>query len=318
VRGFDRKFGAEFLAALPNSPGVYLVFDQQHELIYVGKAKNLKRRLSQYRNALPRKKNRRMRGIVKEAARIETHCAETHLDACLTEARLIQKYRPRWNIVGAYSFLYPLIGIRSVNGSIEFCLTTTPDGVLKEYPGFQFHGAFRSRRITADAFFALMRLLRFIGHVNPSKRDNRIPRYSYVFSFRRLPVHWDTIWTSFYKGESALAMEELTLTLVESAGARRKSIMIQEHLDDLKRFWRHEVLTLARIRKATGFAEWPVPQFQRDLVFLSYKAGVTAIEDLVKSSPNIVDRRLGSQPGAATGRSEVVRGFRPAVFPNAR
>jgi hypothetical protein len=40
----------------------------------------------------------------------------------------------------------------------------------------------------------------------------------------------------------------------------------------LKRFWRHEVLTLAKARKATGNMEWPVPQEQRDIVFLSYRA----------------------------------------------
>src|SRR5688500_8508971 len=108
VRSFDRKFGAEFLESLPVSPGVYLVYDQEDELIYVGKAKNLKRRLSQYRNTIRRKKYRRMRGIVRAAARIEIQCAETDFDACLTEMMLIQNYRPRWNIVGAYSFLYPL------------------------------------------------------------------------------------------------------------------------------------------------------------------------------------------------------------------
>src|SRR6266699_3690557 len=112
IGSFDRKFGAEFLESLSSSPGVYLVYDQEDVLIYVGKAKNLKRRLSQYRNNLRRKKHRRMRGIVKEAARIEIQCAETHLEACLTETRLMQRHRPRWNIVGAYSFLYPLIGIR--------------------------------------------------------------------------------------------------------------------------------------------------------------------------------------------------------------
>src|SRR5215467_14333653 len=185
IRRFDQKFGAEFLESLPGSPGVYLVYDLQDELIYVGKAKNLKRRLSQYRNALGRKKDRRMRGIVKEADRIEIRCAQTHLDACLTEAMLIQKHRPRWNIVGAYSFLYPLIGIRSANGNTDFCMTTTPEAVLKQWPGFEFHGAFRSRQITGNAFFALMRLLRFVGHANPSNRRRPIPRHSYIFSFRR-------------------------------------------------------------------------------------------------------------------------------------
>jgi hypothetical protein len=213
-----------------------------------------------------------MHGIVKEAARIEIRCAETHLDACLTEATLIQKHRPRWNIVGAYSFLYPLIGIRSENGNIEFCMTTTPEAVLKESPGFEFHGAFRSRRITGDAFFALMRLLRFVGHLNRSNRRAPIPRYSHIFSFRRLPSTWAGIWASFYKGESACAVEELILNLVEKSGARHRPTKVQEHLNDLKRFWRHEVLALAKVRKATGYTEWPVPQYHRDLVFISYKA----------------------------------------------
>jgi excinuclease ABC subunit C len=273
VSNFDRKFGPQFLDSVPGSPGVYLVYDEKDELIYVGKAKHLKRRLSQYRNTQRRKKHRRMRGIVKEAARIEIQCAETHLDACLTETRLIQKHRPRWNIAGAYSFLYPLIGIRSANGDLEFCMTTTPEAVLKECPGFEFHGAFRSRRITGDAFFALMRLLRFVGHANPSNRRIRIPRYSYLLSFRRLPSQWAGAWAGFFKGESSLAMEELVLKLVESSSARRRTNEVQEDLNELKRFWRHEVLTLAKMRKATGYTEWPVPQYQRDLVFLSYKEG---------------------------------------------
>ena len=285
VRSFDRKFGAEFIESLPGSPGVYLVYDRQDELIYVGKAINLKRRLSQYRNTLRRKKHRRMQGIVKEAARIEIRCAENHLDACLTETMLIQKHRPRWNIVGAYSFLYPMIGIRSANGNIEFCMTTTPEAVLNACPGFEFHGAFRSRRTTGDAFFALMRLLRFVGHVNPSNSRKRIPKHSYIVSFRRLPPKWAEIWASFYKGESAFAMEELVLNLVESPGARRVSRMIQEHLDELKRFWRHEVLTLAKARKAAGCDEWPVPQEQRDLVFLSYRASRAEVRFISRSAP---------------------------------
>src|SRR6184192_295084 len=296
VSNFDRKFGAEFLESLSGSPGVYLVYDQEEELIYVGKAKNLKRRLSQYRNTLRRKTHRRMRGIVKDAARIEIQCAESDLEACLTEAVLIQKHRPRWNIVGAYSFLYPLIGIRSTNGNIEFCMTTTPEAVLKEYPGFEFHGAFRSRRITGDAFFALMRLLRFVGHVNPSNRRSRIPRYSYIFSFRRLPSNWAGIWASFYKGESPLAMQELILNLVEKTGARRRPSKVQEHLDELKRFWRHEVLTLAKVRKATGYTEWPVPQYQRDLVFLSYKAWITSIAGRTKSPTTLLGFRRTDAP----------------------
>jgi excinuclease ABC subunit C len=271
VRSFDKKFGPQFLESLPGSPGVYLVYDQKGELIYVGKAINLRRRLSQYRNIIRGRKHRRMSGIVKEATRIEIRRAETHLEACLTETLLIQQRRPRWNIVGAYSFLYPLIGIRAVNGNIDFCMTTTPDAVAMQYPGFEFHGAFRSRRITGDAFFGLMRLLRFVGHVNRPNSRSRSPRYSYIFSFRRLPSNWAAAWASFYRGESSVALEELVLKLVENAGARTRSRKVQEHLDELRRFWRREVLTLARVRTTTGCGDWPVPQDQRDVIFLKYR-----------------------------------------------
>src|SRR2546428_12932174 len=86
VSNFDRKFGAEFLESLPGSPGVYLVYDQQEELIYAGKAKNLKRTLSQYRNTLRRKTHRRRGGIANNASLIETHCVGSDLAARLIEA----------------------------------------------------------------------------------------------------------------------------------------------------------------------------------------------------------------------------------------
>ena len=67
---------------------------------------------------------------------------------------------------------------------------------------------------------------------------------------------------------------------------------VQQHLDELKRFWRHEVSTLAKARKATGYRDWPVPQYERDLVFLSYKAGVTSLQ-WNKFSPAYVSSTSG-------------------------
>ena len=71
MKAFDKKFGDGFLSNVPSAPGIYRVFDAAGELIYVGKAKNLRRRLSQYRNAKRRKKHLKMREVVKEADRIE-------------------------------------------------------------------------------------------------------------------------------------------------------------------------------------------------------------------------------------------------------
>ena len=67
MKTFDRKFGRDFLADLPTSPAVYLFKDERGETLYVGKAKNVRRRLAQYRNASRRKAHRKMRTLVREA-----------------------------------------------------------------------------------------------------------------------------------------------------------------------------------------------------------------------------------------------------------
>jgi len=51
VRIFERKFGTDFLATVPREPGIYRMYDAAGGLFYVGKARNLRRRLAQYRTA---------------------------------------------------------------------------------------------------------------------------------------------------------------------------------------------------------------------------------------------------------------------------
>ena len=84
-----------FLAEFPAYPGVYLVYGNAAELVYVGKAKNLRRRLGQYKNAKRRKKHLKMRQIVADAAKIEIRVCETDLQACLLETELIQSHPPK-------------------------------------------------------------------------------------------------------------------------------------------------------------------------------------------------------------------------------
>ena len=58
VRLFDRKFGADLLRETPREPGVYLFKDAEGQVLYAGKAKDLRRRLASYRNATRRKAHR--------------------------------------------------------------------------------------------------------------------------------------------------------------------------------------------------------------------------------------------------------------------
>ncbi len=266
MRGFDRKFGSEFLSQVPTGPGIYEVFDAQGGLVYVGKAKNLRRRLSQYRNAKRRKKHARMKAVVAAAARIELKPCETEVQALLLENKRILEARPKLNIEGAFSFLYPYLGLKRDDHGTFLVLTTRREA----FEGFQFFGCFRSRKITKEAFQALGELLEYIGHrVPPAKLPSRSKdRYASRLGFRQIPEEWVTLLGNFWNGHSTEAIEWLVLGLVENAGARRKRRQVQEHLDSLKRFWRDEARPLRSACQTVGHEGALVEQWERDSLMI--------------------------------------------------
>ena len=271
MRIFDRKFGADFLAGVPREPGIYRMYDAAGGLLYVGKARNLRRRLAQYRTARRTKKDRKRRVLVRSADRIEWQACASELEASLTEIGLIQALRPRRNVAGAYPFLYPFIGIQVDGADTCFCLTTSPEA----FAAFELHGAFRSREVTCEAFFALMRLLRFVGHPTARRsRDRlRLPRHSHVSTFRRLPRDWPALWNALLRGASRVALEQLSLRLLEYEGACARSAAIHADLRAVERFFDDEASMLAKAITATGYVGYPVPQRDRDALLLRYRDG---------------------------------------------
>jgi excinuclease ABC subunit C len=269
VQIFDRKFGADFLAAVPLEPGIYRFYDAAGALLYVGKARSLRRRLAQYRATRRTKRDRKRRALVRLAARIEWEVCASELEALLTENRAIQTLRPSNNVAGAFPFLYPFIGVQVAGGETRFCLTTSPEA----FAGFELYGAFRSRDVTREAFFALMRLLRFVGHPAPRRRRDRlaVPRYSHVYSFRRLPHGGGELWNALFRGTSRGGLEDLCLRLLEHAGARARGPLVQADLHAVERFFEDEAFTLAAAIAATGYVGYPVPQRDRDELFIRYR-----------------------------------------------
>jgi hypothetical protein len=271
VRIFDRRFGADLLAGVPEAPGVYRFLDDVGVVLYVGKAANLRRRLSQYRTAGRRKAHRKRRAIVQGAARVEWEVCESELAASLAEIRLIQALRPPRNVVSAFPFLYPYIGIRTggTAGETYFCLTTSPGA----FPSFAFHGAFRTRDVTREAFYSLARLLRWAGHPVPRHhcRKLEVAPHSRVVGFRRLAADASAHWARLLEGASRDPLEALALRLLEHPGARVKRREIHEDLKAVARFFKREAQALARARAATGYARYPVPQEDRDLLFAEFR-----------------------------------------------
>ena len=97
------------LAALPNKPGVYRYFDQKGTLIYVGKAKNLKRRVLSYFN---KEQFGKTRVLVSKIADLEYSIVDSESEALLLENTMIKQYKPRYNIMLKDDKTYPWICIK--------------------------------------------------------------------------------------------------------------------------------------------------------------------------------------------------------------
>ena len=98
------------LKTLPSSPGVYQYFDTKGTIIYVGKAKNLKKRVNSY--FTKNHDNHKTRILVKNIVNIEHIVVESEMDALLLENNLIKKHKPRYNVLLKDDKTYPWICIK--------------------------------------------------------------------------------------------------------------------------------------------------------------------------------------------------------------
>ena len=101
----------ELVAVLPESPGVYQYLDKNGTIIYVGKAKRLKRRVSSYFNKYQARV--KVRILVRNIADIKHIVVDTEQDALLLENNLIKKYQPRYNSLLKDDKTYPWICIKN-------------------------------------------------------------------------------------------------------------------------------------------------------------------------------------------------------------
>lgn len=106
----DKKHVEETLRLLPDEAGVYRFYDAEGKLLYVGKAKSLRKRVRSYFKS-PEQMNRKTRRLVQQIARIEYTVVPSEQDALLLENSLIKTYQPKYNILLKDDKTYPYICI---------------------------------------------------------------------------------------------------------------------------------------------------------------------------------------------------------------
>jgi excinuclease ABC subunit C len=108
---FDYKLA---LKNIPHKPGVYQFWDAEHELIYIGKAKDLRNRVTSYFNK-DLNVNAKTRVLVSKIREITFTIVDTEVDAWLLENSLIKKHQPRYNVMLKDDKTYPWIIIKNEN-----------------------------------------------------------------------------------------------------------------------------------------------------------------------------------------------------------
>src|SRR5229473_5338119 len=96
------RLGREFFRQAPEKPGVYLMRDASDTVLYVGKAKNLRKRLASYRVANPDRMPRRHLRLLRAVERIELQPCADESSALARESSLLRALRPRFNRAGAW------------------------------------------------------------------------------------------------------------------------------------------------------------------------------------------------------------------------
>ncbi len=268
MKRFDRKFGAELLSELPTSPAVYLYKDEEGKVLYVGKAKNIRRRLASYRNASRRKAHRKMRIIVREASSIEVRLQGSEREALRLENELIRTLEPPLNVEGAYAFLYPAIGLARTERHSLLCFTTRTEAW--EGHRFRWYGSFRSRLRAKEAFDTLVDLLSLLSHRERSSALGEQPdvRGSRLVGLRQLEPRLFAAVEDWLAGRSTEGLATLARALVDKPQARREATEVQAWLHRLRAFHASDLAKLHDALRRAGRSGHFVPQDERDTLFI--------------------------------------------------
>ncbi len=158
------RLGTEFFNGLPKVPGVYKMFSSSGQLLYVGKAKNLRSRLLTYRRARPGSESRKTIRLVRMIHAIKLEELPTEEEALLRENELIREHKPEFNHAKSQHEAYYYLVLKIIEKEIVTDLRMH----IREEEIEQTYGAFKGHVTVRRGLGALLRQLYII--------ENRIIR----------------------------------------------------------------------------------------------------------------------------------------------
>jgi len=145
------RLGSEFFRQAPEGPGVYLMRDGTDTVLYVGKAKNLRKRLASYRVANPDRMPRRHLRLLRAVERIDLEECADEASALARESEFLRRLRPQFNRTGAWPAILRFFGWRVTARGLELALGQEIES------GWHRHGPFGASAVPVRAAF--LRLL---------------------------------------------------------------------------------------------------------------------------------------------------------------
>ena len=165
ARPLVERLGREFFRTLPVEPGVYRLRDEHDGILYVGKAKSLRKRLNSYRVANPERLPRRLLRLLNRTRRIDWELCADEAAALARERELLLALKPRFNRAGVWLAPPKFLAWRVTEQGLEFVVT----GERTE--GWEHHGP-----LGGGASHLRARLLRLLWCVlHPSRGMSGMP-----------------------------------------------------------------------------------------------------------------------------------------------
>jgi excinuclease ABC subunit C len=159
-------FPLEYLKTVPKTPGVYQMLDKQSLVLYVGKAKNLRNRLSSYTRFTGSDHNKTT-VMLSQVERVDTLLTATEKEALILEASLIKKHKPKYNILLRDDKNYPFIKV-----TIKDSWPRVHMARRRKKDGARYFGPYSS----SSAMWATLRLLADLFPLRTCKGNTVRPR----------------------------------------------------------------------------------------------------------------------------------------------